>query len=106
MKVIISEKQLACLIGQKKNVEEEDTTTSTASEPSTASADSSSSSSSSSSDDNGKSPGAEDMPPYPEVPKWESGVERGPANQIAVTKWSDTVGSKLTRGKANPIKGM
>ncbi len=35
--------------------------------------------------------------------KWESGVTRGPANQIAVTKWSDVVGSKITRGKANPL---
>ncbi len=35
--------------------------------------------------------------------KWESGVTRGPANQIGVTKWSDVVGSKLTRGKANPL---
>ena len=38
---------------------------------------------------------------YPTVTKWESGVSRGPANQIGVTKWSDIV--KLTRGKANPI---
>ena len=35
--------------------------------------------------------------------KWESGVTRGPANQIGVTKWSDTVGSSLKRGKANPL---
>ena len=35
--------------------------------------------------------------------KWESGVTRGPSNQIGVTKWSDIVGSKITRGKANPI---
>lgn len=41
---------------------------------------------------------------YPEVGKWESGVERGPANQIGVTKWSDVVGSTLTRGKANQLK--
>ena len=38
---------------------------------------------------------------YPTVTKWESGVARGPANQIGNTKWSDIV--KLTRGKANPI---
>jgi len=36
--------------------------------------------------------------------KWESGVTRGPANQIGNTKWSDTVGSTLKRGKANPLK--
>jgi hypothetical protein len=35
--------------------------------------------------------------------KWESGVTRGPANQIGVTKWSDIVGSTLKRGKANPL---
>jgi hypothetical protein len=41
---------------------------------------------------------------YPEVGKWESGMERGPANQVGVTKWADVVGSKLKRGKANPLK--
>jgi ADP-ribose pyrophosphatase YjhB (NUDIX family) len=41
---------------------------------------------------------------YPDVGKWESGVTRGPGNQIGVTKWSDIVGAKLTRGKANPLK--
>lgn len=41
---------------------------------------------------------------YPEVGKWESGVTRGPANQIAVTKWSDIVGSVLKRDKANRLK--
>jgi len=38
---------------------------------------------------------------YPTVTKWESGVTRGPGNQIGNTKWSDIV--KLNRGKANPI---
>ena len=41
---------------------------------------------------------------YPEVGKWESGVTRGPSNQIAVTKWGDIVGSVLKRGKSNPLK--
>jgi hypothetical protein len=41
---------------------------------------------------------------YPQVGKWESGITRGPANQVGVTKWADVVGSKLTRGKANPLK--
>lgn len=36
--------------------------------------------------------------------KWESGVTRGPANQIGNTKWADIVGSQLKRGKANPLK--
>jgi hypothetical protein len=41
---------------------------------------------------------------YPEVGKWESGVTRGPGNQVGVTKWADVVGSKLTRSKANQLK--
>jgi hypothetical protein len=41
---------------------------------------------------------------YPEVGKWDSGISRGSANQIGNTKWSDTVGSKLMRGKANMLK--
>ena len=40
-------------------------------------------------------------PPYPTVTKWETGLTRGPANQIGNTKWSDIV--KLTRGKANTL---
>ena len=39
--------------------------------------------------------------PYPTVTKWESGVTRGPANQIGLTKWRDIV--KVTRGKANTL---
>jgi hypothetical protein len=41
---------------------------------------------------------------YPEVGKWESGVTRGPANQIGITKWADIVGSTLKRDKANQLK--
>lgn len=41
---------------------------------------------------------------YPEVGRWESGVTRGPANQLTKSKWSDVVGSILKRGKANPLK--
>ena len=41
---------------------------------------------------------------YPAVSKWESGIQRGPSNQVAVTKWADVVGSKLNRGKANQLK--
>jgi hypothetical protein len=41
---------------------------------------------------------------YPQVGKWESGVTRGPANQVGVTKWADVVGAKLTRSKANQLK--
>jgi hypothetical protein len=35
--------------------------------------------------------------------KWESGVMRGPANQIAVTRWKDIAGVTPARGKANPL---
>jgi hypothetical protein len=38
---------------------------------------------------------------YPTVTKWESGVTRGPANQIGNTKWKDIV--KINRGKANTL---
>lgn len=38
---------------------------------------------------------------YPTVTKWESGVTRGPANQIGLTKWRDIV--KITRGKGNTL---
>lgn len=41
---------------------------------------------------------------YPQVNKWESGVTRGPANQVGVTKWADIVGSSLKRSKANQLK--
>jgi hypothetical protein len=84
MKLVISEKQLQLLLSKRNNnqeIEEQD------SEPSSGTSDTQS--------------GGEG---YPEVGKWESGVERGSANQIGVTKWSDVVGSKLERGKANPLK--
>ena len=35
--------------------------------------------------------------------KWGTDIERGPANQVALTTWSETVGKTLTRGKANRI---
>jgi hypothetical protein len=41
---------------------------------------------------------------YPAVGKWETGITRGPSNQIGVTKWSDIVGANLKRGKANQLK--
>ena len=101
MKVIISEKQLATLIARPIMglAEVDDTATA---EPSISTA---GTSSTTSTDDIGSSPGAEDMPPYPEVGHWESGLTRGPANQIATkANWSDDVGSKITRGHANPLK--
>lgn len=38
---------------------------------------------------------------YPTVTKWETGLTRGPANQIGNTKWKDIV--KINRGKANTL---
>lgn len=38
---------------------------------------------------------------YPTVTKWETGLTRGPANQIGLTKWKDVV--KINRGKANTL---
>lgn len=40
-------------------------------------------------------------PGYPAVTKWESGVTRGPANQIGNTKWKDSVSP--ARGKGNTL---
>jgi len=111
MKVIVTESQLRNILKKQRKKKEFDEATSLTS-PSTSnqstspasSTTSSTTSTSTTSDDAGTSPGAADYPPYPEVGHWESGVTRGPANQIAVTKWSDTVGSKIIRGKANPLK--
>ena len=74
MKIIISEKQYKKLI---KSIDEQDTATTT------------------------PSSGGQG---YPEVGKWESGVSRGAANQIGLTKWSDVVGSLLKRDKGNRLK--
>lgn len=40
-------------------------------------------------------------PSYPTVTKWESGVTRGVANQVGLTKWREIY--KITRGKANTL---
>ena len=43
-----------------------------------------------------------EKPLYPTVTKWETGITRGPANQIAANvKWADIV--KINRGKANTL---
>ena len=49
----------------------------------------------------GASTGGGAKPPYPTVTKWESGLTRGPANQVALSKWADVV--KMNRGKANTL---
>jgi len=49
----------------------------------------------------GASSGGGAKPAYPTVTKWETGLNRGPANQIALSKWRDVV--KLNRGKANTL---
>lgn len=87
MKIIISEKQYELLLG---NIDSSDLDEQV-DDPSAAQPTAGTSSS-------GSKEG------YPEVGKWESGVTRGPSNQVGVTKWSDVVGSTLKRGKANQLK--
>jgi len=97
MKLLVTEKQLLNIIEKDDEIDEQ-TSSSTSSSSATSSA-------GTSVKDAATGNGAEDFPVYPEVGHWESGVARGPANQVdSKTKWSDTVGSKLTRGKANPLK--
>jgi hypothetical protein len=84
MKVSLSEKQYKTL---KSMVEQDTTSSPTDAQPSAGTSDTQS--------------GGQG---YPQVGKWESGIERGAGNQIGITKWEDVVGSKLTRGKGNPLK--
>jgi hypothetical protein len=99
MKVIISERQLSNILkshGKKKDLDEVETTTpEVTQEPSISTA----GTSTTGAPTTGTPPAT-----YPEVGHWESGLTRGPANQLANTKWSDTVGSKITRGHANQLK--
>ena len=84
MKLQINEKQFNKLINKsKKEISEEDA----AATPTA-----------------GTSPTQSGGQGYPQVGKWESGVTRGPSNQVGITKWSDIVGSVLKRGKGNPLK--
>ena len=93
MKIIINEKQYKKLIDS--DLDEEDTA---AAEPSISTAGTSPTPSSSSSS-------SDSSTGYPQVGHWESGVTRGPANQIDdKSKWADIVGSTLKRGKANQLK--
>jgi hypothetical protein len=89
MKLQVSEKQLKRIISELKKGEGEvmEQDSSTSPEPS---------SGTSSTQSGGEG--------YPEVGKWESGITRGPANQVGITKWSDIVGANLKRGKSNPLK--
>jgi hypothetical protein len=88
MKIIVSERQYKLLLGKDINPQEIDEE---GDDPAAAQPTAGTSSS-------GSKEG------YPEVGKWDSGVTRGPSNQIGVTKWSDIVGSLLKRGKGNPLK--
>ena len=85
MKLIISEKQFKQLISPEGVLDEQDAAPEGA-PPS-----------------GGSAPSGGGGTGYPSVTKWESGVTRGPANQIGVTKWSDIVGNSLKRGNANPL---
>lgn len=107
MKMMVTEKQLSIILQHDQEIEEVSSLTSPSTSNQTTGSASSSpmSSSSTSSDETGTSMSAADYPPYPEVGHWESGVTRGPANQIDPrSNWSDVVGSKISRGKANPLK--
>lgn len=85
MRMVINEKQLKLILStENQDIEEQEEV---ASEPSAGT---------SSTQAGGQG--------YPEVGKWDTGIERGPANQIGVTKWADIVGANLKRGKANPLK--
>jgi hypothetical protein len=99
MKIILSEKQLDLLRSDIPENEEIDEIEDPIADPTPSSSSSSTSSTSSS-----NTPiGSEKASSYPTVGKWESGVTRGPGNQIELTKWSDIVGSTISRGKANPL---
>jgi hypothetical protein len=108
MKVVISEKQLAKLIGKQKEIDEASTDpTSTTSSASSAS----STNTNSPTDDTTGEPtgkGAMDFPAYPEVDKAEDLVKRGVANPVDYTKkhYEDYPEANPVRGRANPIKGM
>jgi hypothetical protein len=112
MKMYITEKQLARILQHDQEIDEADSLTSpstsnqtTSSSTSSASSSATSSAPSTTTSDIGTSPGAADYPPYPEVGHWESGIVRGPANQIDTkSNWSTVVGSKVSRGHANPLK--
>lgn len=111
MKILVTESQLRNLIyrqkkKRKEEVDEVDTLTTASSSSSAPTASTTTSSTGvSGGDDNGKSMSASEYPPYPEVGHWESGINRGSANQISSkSKWSEVVGSKITRGHANPLK--
>jgi hypothetical protein len=90
MKLQVSEKQLKRIISELKKEKESDMVE----QDSPVSSQPSSGTSSTQSGGTG----------YPEVGKWETGLTRGPANQVGVTKWSDIVGANLKRGKANSLK--
>ena len=83
MKLIISEKQLELILSKELDISEQDA-------PATGG--------------DGTSSTQSGGQGYPAVGKWESGVTRGPGNQIGITKWSDVVGSTIKRGKGNPLK--
>jgi len=78
MKIVVTEKQLNHIVSQQSEMGEQEQGTETGTSGS------------------GTSTSAGSK-------KWESGATRGPSNQLGVTKWSDIVGSTITRGKANPL---
>lgn len=88
MKIEITEKQLQLILSTQKVLDEEEVAPTSDETPT----------------GDGTSTKQTGSSGYPEVGKWDSGVTRGAGNQIGNTKWSDTVGSQLKRGKANMLK--
>jgi len=100
MQIAITEKQFRNMLSKEVMKEQTPSISETsAPTPDTSSATSSSGGSTPSSGTSNSGSGTG----YPSVEKWESGVTRGPANQVSVTKWSDIVGGSIKRGKANPL---
>ena len=97
MQLVITEKQLRGIIKSSEVKEQEASST----PPETTTTPDMAPSGGSSSDGGGDA--ASGGTGYPSVTKWESGATRGPANQVAVTKWSDIVGNTIKRGKSNPL---
>ena len=94
MRYIISEKQLASLIVKQKEMGEQMVAST---EPSISTA---GSSTSSSSDDKGSSPGADDSPPYPEVPNWGDHGQLPKKSAGGFKNWGED-GQKPVVGSAN-----
>jgi hypothetical protein len=110
MKIALNEKQYDLLLSNLPDDQEISEDDSLSSTPSSTPSSSTSSSTTSAPTNNVDAKGVSssgDKVGYPTVSKWSdivgSKLTRGPANQIANTKWSDIVGSLISRGAANQL---